>query len=60
MKTIQRFVHWLYASHKHTKIPEPSAPEYTGPPLVQVPLAPKPEPFIDDESPPGFKIRWHF
>ena len=59
-KTIQWFVHWLYIGRTKTKTPEPPAPENAAPSLVQAAPVPKPEPFTDDDSPPGFKIRWHF
>jgi hypothetical protein len=59
MKIFHRFVHWLHGSRMNEKSPEMPAPENAGPPLVQVPLTPRPEPFTDDDSPPGYKIRWH-
>jgi len=44
---------------RQQKNPEPPAPENAAPSLIPAAPVPKPEPFTDDDSPPGFKIRWH-
>jgi len=59
MKTIQRFVHWLCASQTNKKIPDPPSPENTVQQPTQAAPEPRPVSFADDDSPPGYKIRWH-
>ena len=58
MNTIQRLFRWLFRSE--TKNQKPHIKENTAPSLIQAAPVPKPVPFTDDDSPPGFKIRWHF
>ena len=59
MKIIQRFVLWLSAGTADAKTSEPPVLEKAdGPPPK---IAPESErvSFSDDDSPPGYKIRWH-
>jgi hypothetical protein len=60
MKIIPCFVRWRFAGKAIAKIPEP--------PVLKNSVSPpqKTEPktecisFANDDSPPGYKIRWHF
>ncbi|HEV2691863.1 MAG TPA: hypothetical protein VG347_03125 [Verrucomicrobiae bacterium] len=62
MKVIHWFVHWLGASHENAKSPKPlELPEVqnTAKPSAPPPAKPKSASFADDDSPPGYKIRWY-
>lgn len=55
MKTIQRLVRWLFRSE--IKNQKPRVEENTVGPTAEDPQ--KPTSFTDDDSPPGYKVRWH-
>jgi len=57
MKTMQRVFRWLFRSE--TKNQKPCVEEKAGDQPADDPKKQRPEPFTDDSSPPGFKIRWH-
>ena len=57
MKTIQRLFRWLFRSE--TKNQKQSVEENTAGQPAKDPQKPAPAPFTDDDSPPGYKIRWY-
>jgi hypothetical protein len=57
MKTITYFWHWLF--HAKPKAPETPPKEIADKPAADEPALHQARPFADDDSPPGYKIRWH-
>jgi len=61
MKIILQFIHWLFGgrSRPETKSPDGAAPETPGELPDRSARQPERSAFSDDDSPPGYKIRWH-
>jgi len=57
MKTIQRVFRWLFRSE--TKNQKPRVEENIASPAAEDPQKQQPTEFYQDDSPPGYKVRWH-